>query len=91
MPDRITAYQIKQSILIDGELDVYASLNYADANFENLAEKGTEGRYYDDYRGYAETEYTESEDDGTSSGGCDGFGLGLAGFAAVMLARKRMS
>ena len=92
MPDRITAYQIKQAIMIDDELDVYSSLNYIDANFENLAKTGNSGRYYDDYRNYAESEYTESEDDGTSSGGCSGLSLGISGLLAViMLARKRMS
>lgn len=92
MPDRITAYQIKQAIMIDDELDIYSSLNYIDANFENLAITGTSGRYYDDYKGYDVHEYTESSDEGGSSGGCDGLGAVISGLAlAFMLARKRMS
>lgn len=94
MPDRITAYQIKQSILIDGELDVYASLDYATRsearNFEGLPERGTAARYYDDYKSYAESEYTPPQEDNNSSGGCSGLQLGIAGLLAVMmLARKR--
>ena len=92
LPERITAYQIKQAILISTELDVYASLNYADANFENLAQVGSEGRDYDDYEDYDISDYSEStDDDGSSSGGCNGLSFGIAGLAAVMLARKRMS
>ena len=91
LPSTATAYQIKQAIIIGGELDVYASLNYVATSFANLAERGTEGRYYDDYVGYDTQEYTEPSDGG-SSGGCEGLGLGFAGLLAVMmLARKRMS
>lgn len=92
IPVSATAYQIKQALLIEDELNVYASLNYADANFETLAQEGAEGRYYDDYRSYDEHDYSEPSGDNGSSGGCNGFGLGIAGLLAVMvLARKRMS
>ncbi len=93
LPVGVTAYQIKQALLIEDELNVYASLNYADAHFESLAQRGTEGRYYDDYNTYDEQDYSEpSGSSGGSSGGCSGLSLGIAGLGVVfMLARKRMS
>ena len=92
IPVRATAYQIKQALLIGDELNVYASLNYADANFENLASQGTEGRSYDDYRAYDETDYSTPSERTSSSGGCSGLYAGIAGLALVfMLARKEIS
>ena len=91
LPPSATAYQIKQAIIISDELDVYASLNYADANFESLAAQGTAGRYYDDYVNYDTSDYTEPSD-GSSSGACNGLGFGISGLlVAMVLARKRMS
>ena len=91
MPTSATAYQIKQAIIISDELDVYASLNYADANFDGLAAQGTAGRYYDDYMDYDINDYSEPSEGG-SSGACNGLGLGISGLLfAMVLARKRMS
>ena len=91
LPPSATAYQIKQAIIISDELDVYASLNYADANFESLAAQGTAGRYYDDYTDYDTSDYSEPSE-GDSSGACNGLGLGISGLlVAMVLARKRMS
>ena len=91
MPPSATAYQIKQALILSDELDVYASLEYADTNFDGLAEQGTAGRYYDDYRNYDENDYSEPSDGG-SSGACSGLGLGISGLLVIMvLARKRFS
>ena len=94
LPDTATAYQIKQCILIDSELDVYESMRYADTNFDSLASVGTEGRDYDDYKSYEEQEYSHPTvyNNGGSSSGCSALSVGLAGAVIVLvLARKRMS
>ena len=91
MPSSATAYQIKQALILSDELDVYASLEYADTHFDSLAEEGTAGRYYDDYRAYDEDDYSEPSEGG-SSGACSGLGLGISGLLVIMvLARKRFS
>ena len=91
MPPSATAYQIKQALILSDELDVYASLEYADTHFDSLAEEGTAGRYYDDYRAYDEDDYSEPSEGG-SSGACSGLGLGISGLLVIMvLARKRFS
>ena len=83
MPSSATAF--------GGELDVYASLDYVDRHFDSLAEEGTAGRYYDDYRAYDENDYSEPSEGG-SSGACNGLGLGISGLLVAMaLARKRKS
>lgn len=102
MPE-MTAYQIKQSILrtngssgssvssaSDSEFDLTASISYQEDNSSILPSVGTEGRYYDDYKTHAVSEYTEAGNSG-GSGGCNGIAFGFAGLAVIMLARKRMS
>ncbi len=98
MPDTATAYQIKGAVLRGANLDTGAAVNYALNNFDSLPAVGTDGRAYDDYASYGESDYVDPNPDyndngkTSSSGGCEGFTLGLAGVIAVMvLARKRMS
>ena len=91
LPDYATAYQIKQSLILSDELDVYASLDFAERHFDELAEQGTAGRYYDDYTNYDTNDYSNPSE-GESSGACNGLGFGILGLLAVMvLARKKMS
>ncbi|MBQ3585901.1 MAG: S8 family serine peptidase [Synergistaceae bacterium] len=94
LPSTATAYQIRQCILIGDELDVYASMRFAETDFDTLAAVGTEGRDYDDYLDYNTKEYSEPvlQNNVGSSGGCGTLSLGLSGAVIVlMLARKRMS